>query len=173
MWSHAKPIPLSERVPVLENMGFRVVDERIGHERDYPLHICLRDGRVLRHENRHSLLRKDGRRFSIQDSAAPIRDRDGTIVGTVKAGPMTYARFSTDDRRCMIRGYVGEGEFTRDKLTTFGGAGVVKIPRLQELLRHICTNGFEHHVAGTFSHVAAAVHDATTRYMGWDVHHHQ
>jgi diguanylate cyclase (GGDEF)-like protein/PAS domain S-box-containing protein len=62
---------------------FRVVDERIGHERDYPLHICLRDGRMLRHENRHSLLRKDGRRFSIQDSAAPIRDRDGAIVGTV------------------------------------------------------------------------------------------
>jgi len=96
----------------------------------------------------------------------------GTIVGKVKAGAMTYARFSTDDRRGVIRGYVGEGEFTRDKLTTFGGAGVVKIPRLQELLRHICANGFEHHVAGTFSHVAGAVHEATTRYLGWDVLHH-
>jgi glutamate dehydrogenase len=28
VWSHARPIPLSERVPVLENMGFRVVNER-------------------------------------------------------------------------------------------------------------------------------------------------
>jgi glutamate dehydrogenase len=28
VWSHGRPIPLSERVPVLENMGFRVVDER-------------------------------------------------------------------------------------------------------------------------------------------------
>jgi glutamate dehydrogenase len=28
VWSYDKPIPLSERVPVLENMGFRVVDER-------------------------------------------------------------------------------------------------------------------------------------------------
>ncbi len=27
IWSHDRPIPLSERVPVLENMGFRVVDE--------------------------------------------------------------------------------------------------------------------------------------------------
>ena len=27
VWSHNRPIPLSERVPVLENMGFRVVDE--------------------------------------------------------------------------------------------------------------------------------------------------
>jgi glutamate dehydrogenase len=28
LWSHARPIPLSERVPILENMGFRVVDEQ-------------------------------------------------------------------------------------------------------------------------------------------------
>jgi glutamate dehydrogenase len=27
VWSHERPIPLSDRVPVLENMGFRVVDE--------------------------------------------------------------------------------------------------------------------------------------------------
>ena len=96
----------------------------------------------------------------------------GTIVGKVKAGPMSFARFSTDDRTGVIRGYVGEGRFTRDKLSTFGGAGVVEIARLQELLRHICRNGFEHHVAGTFSHVADAVHEATTQYLGWDVMRH-
>jgi glutamate dehydrogenase len=28
IWSLSRPLPLSERVPVLENMGFRVVDER-------------------------------------------------------------------------------------------------------------------------------------------------
>jgi glutamate dehydrogenase len=28
VWSHGRPIALSERVPVLENMGFKVVDER-------------------------------------------------------------------------------------------------------------------------------------------------
>ncbi len=96
----------------------------------------------------------------------------GTIVGKVKAGDMSFARFSTDDRSGAIRGYVGEGRFTKDKLKTFGGAGVVEIARLQELLRHICRNGFEHHVAGTFSHVAGAVHEATTRYLGWDVLRH-
>ena len=31
--SRSRPIPLSERVPVLENMGFRVVDERTYHIR--------------------------------------------------------------------------------------------------------------------------------------------
>ncbi len=31
VWSRTRPIPLSARVPVLENMGFRVVDERTYH----------------------------------------------------------------------------------------------------------------------------------------------
>ncbi len=31
VWSFARPLPLSERVPVLENMGFWVVDERTYH----------------------------------------------------------------------------------------------------------------------------------------------
>ena len=62
---------------------FRVIDERVAQERAYPLYLCVRDGRTLRHGNRHSLLRKDGRRFSIQDSAAPIRDRSNRVLGTV------------------------------------------------------------------------------------------
>jgi L-fucose isomerase-like protein len=96
----------------------------------------------------------------------------GTCVGHVRAAPMTFARFSTDDRTGKIRGYVGEGRFTDDPLDTFGGAGVVEIPRLQELLRYICTNGFEHHVAANLSSVADVVHEATTRYLGWDIQHH-
>jgi L-fucose isomerase-like protein len=96
----------------------------------------------------------------------------GTCVGRVKSGPMSYARFSTDDRTGSIRGYVGEGEFTNDPLDTFGGAGVVRIPKLQELLRYICERGFEHHVAANLAQVAPAVHEATTRYLGWSVLNH-
>ncbi len=58
-------------------------------------------------------------------------------------------------------------------LTTFGGAGVVEIARLQTLLRYICENGFEHHVAANLSQgAAAAVHEAATRYLGWEVYKH-
>jgi L-fucose isomerase-like protein len=96
----------------------------------------------------------------------------GTCVGRVKAAPMSFARFSTNDREGTISGYVGEGEFTNDPLDTFGGAGVVRIPRLQELLRYICERGFEHHVAANLATVGAAVHEATTRYLGWNVHQH-
>jgi L-fucose isomerase-like protein len=97
----------------------------------------------------------------------------GTVVGRVKAGPMSYARFSTDDLTGRIRGYVGEGQFTSDPLETFGGAGVVEIPRLQALLRYICENGFEHHVSANFSHSASAVHEAATKYLGWQMYYHQ
>jgi glutamate dehydrogenase len=38
VWSYDRPIPLSERVPVLENMGFKVVDERTYHIARAALH---------------------------------------------------------------------------------------------------------------------------------------
>jgi L-fucose isomerase-like protein len=96
----------------------------------------------------------------------------GTCVGRVKAGPMSYARFSTDDLTGRIRGYVGDGAFTTDPLDTFGGAGVVEIPRLQDLLRFICERGFEHHVAANLAPVSAAVYEAATRYLRWDIYRH-
>src|ERR1700682_5773654 len=96
----------------------------------------------------------------------------GTCVGRVKSGPMSYARFSTDDLTGQLRGYVGGGNFTDDPLETFGGAGVVEIPELQKLLHYICENGFEHHVAANFSVVAAVLHEAATRYLGWETYAH-
>ena len=96
----------------------------------------------------------------------------GTCVGRVKAAPMSFARFSTDDTHGGMAGYVGEGEFTDDPLETFGGAGVVRIPNLQTLLRYICESGFEHHVAANMAHVGGAVYEATTRYLGWNVMQH-
>jgi L-fucose isomerase-like protein len=97
----------------------------------------------------------------------------GTCVGLIKPEKMSFARFSTHDTTGRMRGYVGEGRFTDDPLNTFGGAGVVEIPHLQKLLRYICETGFEHHVAANLSSVAAAVHESTTRYLGWDMYWHR
>jgi L-fucose isomerase-like protein len=97
----------------------------------------------------------------------------GTIVGQVKSGPMSFARFSTDDTAGVVRGYVGGGRFTDDPLETFGGAGVVEIPAMQKLLHYICENGYEHHVAANFSSVAPAVHEAAVRYLGWQTYRHE
>lgn len=97
----------------------------------------------------------------------------GTVVGLIKPEKMSYARFSTDDTAGRMRGYVGQGRFTDDPLNTFGGAGVCEIPKLQGLLQFICKNGFEHHVAANLSTVAPAVYEASTRYLGWDMYHHE
>jgi L-fucose isomerase-like protein len=97
----------------------------------------------------------------------------GTVVGLIKPEKMSFARFSTDDTSGRMRGYVGQGRFTDDPLNTFGGAGVVEIPHMQKLLHYICENGFEHHVAANLSSVAAAVYEASTRYLGWDIYWHE
>ncbi len=97
----------------------------------------------------------------------------GTLVGRVRSSPFTYCRVSTDDLNGKIIAYVGEGELTNDPLTTFGGVGVVQIPHLQNLLQHICENGYEHHVAINLSQTSAVIQEAMTKYMGWEVYHHQ
>ncbi len=114
-------------------------------------------------------------RMDFQEIIAGTVGKDntfGTVVGRVKPGPMSFARFSTDDTSGVMRGYVGEGVFTNDSLNTFGGVGVVQIAELQKLLHYICENGFEHHVAANFSTTAGAVHEATVRYLGWPMYWH-
>ncbi|MBN1314165.1 MAG: L-fucose/L-arabinose isomerase family protein, partial [Anaerolineales bacterium] len=97
----------------------------------------------------------------------------GTVVGRIKTGLFTYCRVSTDDCRGVIRAYLGEGRLTGDQLETFGGYGVIEIPHFQSLLRYICANGFEHHVAINRAQVADALEEALVKYLGWEVYHHK
>lgn len=96
----------------------------------------------------------------------------GAMSGRTPAGPVTFARVSTDDVHGVIRTYVGEGSFTDDRLDTFGTRAVVQVPNLQPLLKHICKNGFEHHVSMNGSHTATVLAEAFATYLGWEVYHH-
>lgn len=96
----------------------------------------------------------------------------GACKGRVSEGSMTFAKISTDDINGRIMAYVGEGEFTNDKVETPGGVATCNIPNLQELLNYICKNGFEHHVAMNRSKIADILNEALSNYMGWDVHVH-
>ena len=91
----------------------------------------------------------------------------------MRKNPFTYLRVSTDDLTGAMKAYVGEGQFTDDALDTFGGYGVVKVPHLQDLLRYICEQGFEHHVAINQTSVGRPLEEAMTKYLGWRVYHHQ
>ncbi|HET6451902.1 MAG TPA: L-fucose/L-arabinose isomerase family protein [Spirochaetia bacterium] len=96
----------------------------------------------------------------------------GTITGRIRPTEFTYCRVSTDDAGGRVRAYVGQGEMTRDPLTTFGGFGVARVPHLQDLLQHICRQGFEHHVAINPSRVSGVVQEAFERYLGWETYNH-
>jgi L-fucose isomerase-like protein len=96
----------------------------------------------------------------------------GTVVGRFAAGRATFCRAATDDCAGLVTTYVGEGEFTNDKLDTFGGYGVMKVPNLQALMQYICRMGFEHHVAVNLSQKADAIAEALDNYMGWEVYLH-
>jgi L-fucose isomerase-like protein len=97
----------------------------------------------------------------------------GTVAGRVAAGPMSYARITTDDRNGVIRAYMGDGRFTDDPLDTFGSRAVVEVPGLQKLMHHVCKNGFEHHVAMTIGDSASILAEAFETYMGWEIYHHE
>jgi len=115
----------------------------------------------------------------IQISTAPIlgtvvgeENTYGALEGRTPAGPLTYGRISTDDLTGTIKAYFGEGALTDDALKTFGNRAVAKVPKLQELMRYICNNGFEHHAVMNVSKTAEILEEALQKYMGWDVHIH-
>ncbi|HEY8391107.1 MAG TPA: L-fucose/L-arabinose isomerase family protein [Capillibacterium sp.] len=97
----------------------------------------------------------------------------GTITGRIKPTKATFCRVSTDDLTGRVRAYVGEGEITDEALDTFGGYGVFKVPRMQELLHYICENGFEHHVAICPGAVSEIINEAFTKYLNWQVYYHR
>ena len=96
----------------------------------------------------------------------------GAMAGRAPAGLITYARLSTDDRNGCIRTYLGQGSMTDDPLDTFGNRAVVEIHDLKNLMKYICKNGFEHHVAMTLDSHAAALEEAFTTYLGWETYNH-
>jgi L-fucose isomerase-like protein len=97
----------------------------------------------------------------------------GAIKGKVKAGPMTYLRISTDDFLGIIKSYAGEGVFTDDPYGMDGGIAVTKVQNLQKLMKYLCKNGFEHHVAMVRGHVSDIISDVINDYLGWDLYLHE
>lgn len=62
---------------------FRIVDGETNQPQANPIEDCLRENRVVMVENNTILLSRSGKEFIIEDSAAPIRDREGHVVGAV------------------------------------------------------------------------------------------
>jgi len=97
-------------------------------------------------------------------------DTFGAVKGKVSPGPLTYFRISTDDPKGIIKSYLGEGEITGDPYGMDGGIAVTKIPNLQQLMKYLCANGFEHHVGMGRGSVADIIEEAVTKYLGWNLY---
>jgi len=99
-------------------------------------------------------------------------DTFGAVKGKVAAGDMTYFRISTDDTSGRIKSYLGEGKMTDDPYGMDGGIAICEINNLQKLMKYMCKNGYEHHVAMVRGHVAEIVEEAIGNYMDWDLYNH-
>ncbi|MBC2721872.1 bifunctional diguanylate cyclase/phosphodiesterase [Desulfosporosinus sp.] len=76
-WSNAEAAGLS-----LESI-FKTVNEETGEAAEIPIVRSLREGRVVCLSDNTALINKAGVTLAIEESAAPIRDRENTVIGAV------------------------------------------------------------------------------------------
>ncbi len=100
-------------------------------------------------------------------------DTFGAVKGMVAPGAFSFFRISTDDTAGCVKAYVGEGQLTSDAYGMDGGIAVAQVNNLQQLLKFICKNGFEHHVAMNRGTLADIIEEATVNYLGWEVYRHE
>lgn len=97
----------------------------------------------------------------------------GAVKGKVTGGPFTFFRISTDDNYGIIKSYLGEGSITDDPYGMDGCIAVTQVDNLQKLMKYMCKNGFEHHVAMCRTNVADILEEAIDNYLDWDIYRHE
>ena len=97
----------------------------------------------------------------------------GAVYAKVSEGPFTFFRLSTDDPRGVIKTYLGKGQITDEPYDMDGCIAVTKVDNLQKLMKFICKNGFEHHVAMCRTDVVDILDEAINTYLGWDCYVHE
>ncbi|MCU7959085.1 MAG: EAL domain-containing protein [gamma proteobacterium symbiont of Bathyaustriella thionipta] len=76
-WQNASAIGL----PLYE--VFNIINESSHEKIDNPVEQCMLSGQVVHLTHQNLLVDKSGNKTAIEDSAAPIRDRNGEIIGAV------------------------------------------------------------------------------------------
>jgi len=105
---------------------FQIVNEYTREPAEHPVQKVLREGLVVGLANHTVLIAKGGAETPIEDSAAPIRDRQGAVAGVV----MVF-RDVTEDRAAEILLRASEArkaailETALDAIITIDGAGRV------------------------------------------------
>ena len=95
---------------------FRIVNEQTGQAVEDPVARVLREGRAVDLANHTALVTKDGRTVPIEDSAAPILDAAGQVIGAVlvfhdvteKRRAEEYLRRSRDELETRVEARTAE-----------------------------------------------------------------
>jgi len=93
----------------------------------------------------------------------------GPNVGRIAPVDMTFGNMLTDAG--ALKFYFGEGRITDDPIDPnfFGVAGVAAIRNLQDVFIHVGRGGHRHHVNITPGYHTAALQEALTRYLDFEV----
>ncbi len=97
----------------------------------------------------------------------------GAVYGKVSEGKFTFFRISTDDPKGCIKAYLGKGNITNDPYGMDGCIAVTKVDNLQNLMKYVCKNGFEHHVALCRTDVVDILDEAIGTYLDWNLYRHE
>ncbi len=76
---------------------FNIVNEKTGAPVENPVGKCLKEGRIVGLANHTSLIHRAGYMFAIEDSASPIKDREGRTIGAV------LVFHDVSDKRSMVQ----------------------------------------------------------------------
>jgi L-fucose isomerase-like protein len=93
----------------------------------------------------------------------------GSNEGRIAAFDMTFSNCRTEDGKLIL--YVSEGKFTDDVIEDgyFGCAGVAEIPGLQQKLLRLARGGFKHHTSIGYGSMKAALVEAFTTYLRYEM----
>lgn len=131
--------PIAERLTGWSNLEahgeplrkiFHIINEETRAQTENPIETCLTQGKVVGLANHTVLIAKDGSEFGIEDSAAPIRNERGQLLGAV-----LVFHDVTEQRRMS-----GEMSFraTHDSLT-----GLINRAEFEARLRKILNKSHE------------------------------
>ncbi len=115
--------------------AFHIVNGYNREPKENPVERCLRENRVVDLGNDTVLIRRDGAETTIEDSAAPVRDREGRIVGAV----MVFYDVAASRGNTHLLSY----HYTHDRLTGLVNRAELD-RRLKRLLDQTRSRGGQH-----------------------------
>ena len=115
---------------------------------------------------------RDGNTADILGTTLGEENTYGAIAGRVPAGPMTFARISTDDPTAHPRLHGRGPASPMIRWTPSAAAPSWRCRTCRNCSSTSASNGFEHHVAMTAAPSAAILAEAFETYLGWEVYRH-